>query len=446
MKMTVVASALVEAFSVASSVTPKAVTPNGVAGFLLKVEGDTCHIYSRDVAHVAKTTLSVTDGEDGSAVYPLPSVAALKYLGDQEIVIRSYEEEGAHMISYESSSGASSVKVTVDPDLFLVCDTDIQAARERGESTVLPAGVLRHMLGTVKPFAADLKDSKAEEHFRTVQLFDASLPDYSSGNGYMYAATGIISCSAYCDTLEGKSLAVHVSHVPQLIEFLSAATGNVTILHGENMEFVETEDGKVFGFLHHHKTHTTFRIYPLSKDGYVLRIPKRLFQDAVAYARSEMDPKENKVRLQYTIKGGNGTPEIRLSFEGGNKNTTKTFAVPVAPSMEDGVSKEGGEDFSLAVNIDHITQLFSGVTAHEAELRVSLVVTMGRTSGLLRTRDTYRVDDTGKVSATGSHSCTVYRFAPSRALPNLISDFARLSVLWKNVLIFSLPCRIQRES
>lgn len=414
MKMSVVASDFLDALSVVGSVTPKPITPNGISGFLLKVEENKCRIYSRDTYHISKVSVDVEEAEDGSAIYPASNVAALKFLGDQKITLRSFFEDGAHLLEVVSTEGASSKKVTVDPDLYLSSDEEVAHATE-GES--FPVGVLNHILNTVKPFCADAKDTKSEDHLKTVQIFDASHKEgdklvYKDGDGYAYAANGTISCSAYCEVLKGKSLALQIQHLPGLLAFLSKVEGNVTVKHGPNMEIFETEKGDLYGYSKHHKVHPTFRIYEMEKDGYAFRVPRKLFLDALGYARAEMDPKENKVRLSYNKSGGRGSPEIRVSVEAA-KNSIETFAIPVAPLTEDGVTKDGDRSWSLAMNIDYLTLLLTGLQAHEAEFRVSLIERRQRTFGMVRTVDRYRVDDAGKVSPTGSQ-CTVIRWSPSK--------------------------------
>lgn len=420
MKITLRASALVSAFSLVSCVTPKPLTPNGVGGYLLKVEGASLSVYSRDTQTLSKAVVPLEgEVEEGLLLYPSQNVSALKFLGDQEITLTGYKEEDSYLLSYTTESGVVSKKVTTDPDLFILPEAEIDEAEAADE---FPAGVLHHILQAARPFVADPKDTRAEEHFKTVQLFGTE-----GGSGYTFSATGSTSCSAFCESFQGKTLSVHGQHLSSLIDFLGKVTGTVKVKHSSTMELVEAEDGSVFGFARTFKNHPSFRIYGTDKDEYVFRVPKKLFADMIGYAKAEMDPSETRVRLQYT-RNANNRPTIRLCFDG-SKSQMETFSVGVAPQEENGQVKIGSQDWSLGINPDSLSKLIHGVS-HEVELRVNLVTQRGKTLGMIRTREEYRVDDTGKVSSQG-HQCKIFRWAASKELLVSINDLPPLrQVTW----------------
>ncbi len=314
MKFTVDSNVLKAALDTVAGVTPKPLTPNGASGYLLVVDAvdeggtATCSIYSRDALHVARATFPITEADGtGSFIYPATSIAAFRFFDRQPITFEASLDGETYKVAYVTASGAKSEKVTVDPALMATCDKDLV------DSTVVAsfsAGVLRQALAMVKPFLGQPQDAKLEEHLKTAQILDVA--KYPGGDGYMYAFNNTLACFVECDAFLGQNLSIHSQHLPFLTSFLAKAEGKVEIRHGKNMVFAVDHEGRVLGWSHHHKQHASFKYYSLDQDTVVLKVPRKLFADALAYIRSELDAKQNKIKFAFLREGGEGRPELRV--------------------------------------------------------------------------------------------------------------------------------------
>lgn len=412
---------LTEALDLAAIVSPRAATPDGIAGFLFVVSGDQCSIYSREQRHQIRVTVPIESAEgDGSFIFPADRVSALKYL-DGWIEIESGKDADGdrHWVRYEAESRDKQEDLsTVDPRMMQGLDDAYNAATE---GTSFPAALLREAIATTRPYLAKVGDSRVEEHFQTLQVFDDSREDWKRGNGYMFAADGIRTCYFYCERFQGKHLALHGLNLPVLSAFLSKCPGDVTLRLGKSMTFLVNKNGQVLGWAHNTHTHGKFSYYGHKADGFVLRSDKDLFVKALRYIRAALDSKRDKVRLEYSHT--NKMLSV-LASEGIAKAASRPIPVEVVEEENGAGVKGEHEDFAVNLNLNHLIDLIDPMKGHRVELRVALTpATKDRKEGgaLLRTVDAFILDEDGKMliskgdAAEGKAAeCQVTRFMPSR--------------------------------
>lgn len=403
------------ALDVVSIVTPQPIDPKGGAGYLFVVRGDRCHIYSRDLHHVAKADFPIREVEgEGAFIYPNEFAGAFKFFeGDTIDFDVNRDEGGAYVVKYRTGSGANAERTAFDPTRVKTCDTDLQNAKD---DRSYPVAVLREGFAQMHSFLADTKDQKTEDQFKTLQLFDDSKEEWAKGQGTLYAANSVQAGYFHSDAFDGlKGFAVHGQHLPQLGAFLAKATGEVKFKNGQNMTFVEDASGKVLGWTHHTKMHGKYSYYSPKADKFVLVVSKSAMLNALKYTRSEMDAKRDKIRLQWT----NVDKTLRFEVVEGNAKAT-SFPVPCT------IVESQDNDFAMNVNINHLISLFSGVKGNEAEFRIAFLppdAAHPKGRGMFRTIDEFLLDTTGKVviadpsaekKPDGTFRCTVTRFMPSK--------------------------------
>ncbi len=409
MKFTVDSTILQAALDTVAGVAPKPLTAAGASGYLLVVsdrreEGDaTCSIYSRDGLHVARASFPVSEADgEGSFIYPATSIAAFRFFDKQAIVFEAKEEGEVYTVSYATASGAKSEKATVNPALLATCDKDLA---ESEVVTTFSAGVLREALAMAKPFIGQPQDTKLDEHLKTAQVLDVE--KYPTGDGYLYAYNNTLACFVECDAFAGKSLSIHSQHLPVLTAFLGKADGQVEIRKGAQMIYAVDQEGRVLGWSPHHKQHGSFKYYSLEQDNVVMKVPRKLFADALAFIRTELDSKQNKVKFTYLPAGADGRPELRVQVAD-EKSKVQSFPIPVE------VIKDTGKEWTFSMNLDHLSLLLSGYKSHQVELRAGFLKHGSKLLALFRTRDTFKTDADGKVATEGVHTWTVTRLSPSK--------------------------------
>jgi hypothetical protein len=408
------------ALDIVSIVTPKAITPQGGTGFLFVVQGQTCRVYSRDSLHAARAEFPITDVEGEGAFICPTTPEPFRCCEGQQITFEADEnDKGEFVVSYESTGGANSKKMSFNPKLIATLDKDYSEAT--GERT-FSVGILREAFTESRPFLPKPTDSKAEEQFKTLQIFDESKEEWARGKNNLYVSNGVQAFYFQCEAFSGAGLAVHGQHLPLLTSFLAKAKGKVTVKDSANMTFASDESGSVLGWTHHVKSHGKFAYYAAKYDQYVVRVPKHDLLKSLKYLRSEMDPKRDKIRVLWD------DAEKKFMFQAlDGSNVINGF--PVFPKN---VDVTAGKDFSCNVNIDHMSDLFADMKSNIAELRVLVnPPSPQRPKGavMFRTIDEFFLDDDGKVStppgagvdATSEkgpekpvYQCRVTRFVPAK--------------------------------
>lgn len=402
------------ALDVVSIVPPRAVDPKGGAGYLFVIGGDKAKLYSRDNMRVARATVDITDVEgEGAFIYPSNSVSAFRFFeGDSITFEAERKDDGSYLVKYESGSGATAEKTAFDPSLMKTCDKDLEDAKDERR---FPVAVLREGITQCSKFLAKPQDAKAEENFKTLQIFDDTKEEWAKGKGHMFAANAVQACYFYCDAFESAGFAIHSQNLSYLTGFLSKGGGEVTFHTGQNMTFVTNDQGHVLGWTHHSKTHGKFSYYALKMDKFVLLVSRTAILNALKYTRSELEAKRDKIRLRWT------NTDKTLRFEVAESNSkVQSFPVPCT------IVQSEDRDFAINVNIDHLIDLFEGVKSNDAELRICIIPADERRpkeTAMFRTLDDFLLDKDGKVliadpnaekKPEGSYRCKVTRFMPSK--------------------------------
>lgn len=419
MKIRLSVTALNEAFDVISIVPPKPVTQEDGAGFLITVRGGKCFIYSRDAIHQARVEVAFDpDGsEEGSFIFPADKVAALRFL-DGWIQLESGVTDDRHWIHYETEGGAKQDLTTFDARMMQSIDSAFEKTTPAG---TFPAALLRDAMNTTKGYLAKAASS-ADDHFKTLQLFDQSQEAWKKGDGHFLAADSIRACFYYCSELKEKGLSLHGQHLPFLTSFLSRSEGDVTVRQGDGLTFVVNSKNQILGWAHAVKQHPKFNYYPPSRDTFVLKVPRDLLLKALRYVRAGLDSKKDKIRVQYTFS------DLSLRFlasESAGKTTSMPVGVkPISEGEGGGGASSDNADFAFNVSLNQFIELFDGMRTHDPDLRVAIIPEApGRkASALFRTIESFWLDEHGKpliapqdAGENGkAFQCQVTRFMPSR--------------------------------
>lgn len=401
-----------DALSVVSIVAPRPITPQGGSGFLFVVRGERCYLYSRDALRVARADFAIEPLEgEGAFIYPAENVGLLERAGDGAITFTASSEGETHRVSFLADSGAKDSRSTYDPRLMSTCDKDVEAATDERTFSV---GILREALRQARPFLAGDADKRAEDHFKTLQVFDGSNPSWAKGNGTLFAANGVTAFFFQSEAFTDKGLAIHGSHLGSVTSFLGRCSGQVSIRRGANMTFATDERGNVLGWTHHDKTHTRYSYYALSNDQFAFDVPVTATVSALKYMQSGLGTKRDKIKVSFEA----ADPKFVFSAIEGNSETA-SFPVPVIPH-------EGSkaEDMSFFVNINHLIALLADSKGDRTMLRVAVLAKNDKRpkdSAMIRAIDTFLMDKDGKIvpgsedsKPEGTFACRVTRFVPSK--------------------------------
>ena len=425
MQFKIQAEVLNEALSVVGIVTPRPVTPQGGSGFLFKVVGKTCRIYSRDALHQVRVDVDLeeVDGE-GAFVYPAEKVSAMAYLdGWVQFESGCDEANDRYWVRYETEGGFKADDASFDPQIIMqLMDSQLD---EADTEHTFPVAVFREALDLAKGYLAKPNDGRVEENYKSMQLFDTAKPEWADGDGILFAADGVRACYVACEAFKGKGIAIHGQHMSFLSSFLSKCDGKLTIKIGDTATFAINEKGdKVLGWAHHVKQHGKFAYYPREMEGYVLKASKDLLTKALRYLRSRLDSKRDKIRISYTH--GDTSLRFHASEAAGRGDA---FPVGVKPLEEEVTTKDGkkvsagskgrSEDFAINANVNHLLALIEPVKGHDVDLRVVLVPEANgrKARALFRTIEKFWWSADGKLlikEEEGAHECEVTRFMPSK--------------------------------
>ena len=352
-----------EALSLVSIVTPRPITPQGGGGYLFVVRGERCFVYSSDRLRTARADFPIEPIEgEGAFIWPAEYIGLLKLAGDGGITFTAVNDTDKWTASFRADSGNKSSRTTYDPKLMATCDKAVEEAK--GEK-VFPAGLLKEALNAAQGFAA-ATTATAEDHLKTVQVFDDSKPEWAKGNGTLFAASGVTACYFQCSAFEGNGLAIHGQHLPMVSSFLGQCQGDVTIRTGANMTFATDSKGRVLGWTHHDKTHAKYAYYSPDLDKVRLDIPISPMMSAIKYIQTALGTKnENdkaKAKFVYVAK----EQAVYLKTTESNSET-ESFAVPVIP--HDGF---GDIDLTFFCNAHHLADLFSSSKGDRVTFRVAI--------------------------------------------------------------------------
>ncbi len=414
MKLKFKTDELIAALDSVSIVPPRPVTSDGAsAGYLFVVRGDLCFVYSRDAQHVARANLSVVEADgEGSFIYPSAYADAFKFVGD-EVEFEVSNENDSYTIKYTTRSGATAERTGCDPRLLSACDKDLEEASEGCE---FPVSVLHEAIGAAKVFLPKPTDNRVDEHFKTIQVFDKSKPEWEKSNGYLYASNSTQSVFFYSEAFLDKRFAIHGSHLSALGAFLSKSEGSIRVREGKSMTFVVDGKGRVFGWIHHKERYSKISYYTLKQDQIVLMVSGDNINKALRYIRTELDSKLHRARIIFDDE----TEVLRIQI---NESTSRATSFPVPVKV---IQNEVNRGFSYHANINHLLDMFSGMQGQHVMFRVAIVAPTERRpkeSACFRTIDEFWMDDSGKVVAgsdvkdedrpVGAHRCVATRFMPS---------------------------------
>ncbi len=415
MKFQTQASDLKRALDVATLVPPVVASSQGAIGYLFVVKDGKCSIHSRDEQRRVRVDLEVSDVEgEGAFVYPPDKVDALQFL-DDGIEFEAGQTGDRYWVKYVSDSGAKAERSTCDPDLLQPLDEDLDRA---AEGYTLPAALLREGLTMTKGYIAKVGDTRTEDQYKTVQLFDAAAKkEWSKGDGCLYACDHIRMIYFMCEAFKGKGLSIHGQHLPTLMSFLSKCEGDVRIRAGEGVTFMINSKGSVFGWSQHSKQHGKYAYYPLKMDSFVLKILKAPLMRTLKLIRAELDPKKDKIRIEYSHT--DKALRYKLSETSGQVESNPVTVDPLVDE-EKGTGQAGlTTDFAGNINVDQMIDLVEAIKETHVELRASILERDGRDYILFRTIERFPMNAAGKVLVDKKADeevflCEVTRFMPSK--------------------------------
>lgn len=377
---------------------------NPTAVYLFSVRDEKCFIYSRDGAHVVRADFPVTDveGDLMDFTYPVSAISAFRYLKGS-ITIEASKDGDKYKVAYFTDDGATGERFTLNPKLIARCEDQMADLKN---SVTFPAKVLQVGLDTTKLYLPTKDNKRCPDHFRTIQIYDAKIPECADGDGVMLTADGVRMGYFECSAYKGKSLPIFMDHVGVVSSFLSACEGNVTVLNGEQQAFFEDSKGRVLGIQHQVSLHSKFKKRNPDEDTVVLRLDKESLVAVLRHIEASLPEKQKRVRLNYKHATGDLTVSMSES------STQASMSVRAR-------SKEGKDpkDFRLSADVDQLLDLFVPMQCNEVEFRIRLYVKGSKTSGILVTTDHYWVDNLGKIVADTTlpdiHECTMTRVLPS---------------------------------
>lgn len=403
------------ALDLVSVVQPKVGNSQGQAGYLVSIQKDHGYIYSRNALQVAKVEFPISESkEEGTFVLPTRVSEAWKQL-DGWLDVESGQGENGFQLKYQTEGGATSEPGTLDPKLVKDCDEELQAANSEQS---FPVAILREAIGLARPYLAKTSNTRADDHYKAIQIFDNTREEWKNGVGHLFAADGVRACYVYCEAFVGKSFAIHEQHLGCLTSFLSKCGDIVNVRRSDTMTFALDGKGQAIGWARKEKFHPKFSYYALGMDKYVLSIPKGPLGKAIRFARLNTEPNQDKIRIRFDH--GQST----LRFLSGGK--TESVPVPVKITSSD------NKDLNVGVNGDYFLDLVEGVGSEDVELRIAVVPGKeGRKDTVLfRTLEEFWLDRNGKrviaqrdgdnvrlpegVKREDVFECRVTRFMPAK--------------------------------
>lgn len=410
MKIRTTVEALIKAFEIAGIVSPK-IRASTESAFLVARHGDKVFVHSYDGQRYVRTELAVESIEDeGGFAFPVDKVKSLNFV-EGWIELESGHDEKRHWLKYVTEGGAKVDFSTYDHNNY---NTLVKKFDETTSESTYSSAILLTAIRAVTGYSPKEAD-KTDEHYNTLQLFDASRPEWIKGDGVMQASDGTRVAFFSCEALKGKGLKVHTNHLGQLQSFLTKAGQTVKAKFGPDYNFLvnlndDGSEGAVIGWASTAKEYSHYKYYGTSEDHVVLMVPKDLIIKSLKHMQAVLSEDNAKIRL--SCKGGS------LHFEAVEGSDTLT-SVPVGVSFLTRDDKTPSlEEFGYNVGVDHFLDLFTNTRGHEVELRVAIVpkTASRKEAAFFRTIENFRLDAAGEIviSPEDSYECQVTRFMPSK--------------------------------
>jgi hypothetical protein len=423
MKFKVQVADLNEALDVVSIVPPKPLTGQGGVFYLFVVRDGTCFLYSvGDTRLYSRACLKISDIEgEGSFLYPAGQIGAMQYL-DGWVQIESGKDDDSdrYWVRFLSEGGANGEESTIAPDNSHTCDEFIDEARKR-LFYEYPVTLLREGIGVARTHLPKAGDTKIEEYFRTIQVFDKSKKEWEKGNGCLFTADSTTACYFYSKEFENKGLSIHANNLPFVLGFLGKCSGKVRILMGESATFAETEDGsRIIGWVHQVQTHGQYKYYPPKWDKHVLRGPRDILAKALKFVQSSLEAKKDKIRVIYDHTAS--TIMFQAGRPSGKVSSRPIGVVPVELKEEESGANGATTSFAVNANVYQLLNMIEPMKSPEVFLRIAIVPGENgrKESALFRTIEEFWIDANGKVLVSREDAkgepvqCKVTRFMPSK--------------------------------
>lgn len=276
----------------------------------------------------------------------------------------------------------------------------------------IPVMILRRGITSVKSALPDPKYTKARAFYKSLQVFDASKPEWAAGDGNMFASDGTRGSYFYCDALKGKAFVLPVVHLPQIEKFLKKSRGSVHLRSDGGWDILINGDGQFFAWVREGQSHPKYSYY--KEETLQFRVEtkavKRSLKDISKALRAIGDRSTDRLRLVYDAAQG------RLQFS--HESSTGPISgsvITVTPATDAART----QSFSTYVGIKEFLALIAALESKQVLLKVLVTP-----PGDKRTHETYhfriferfRVNSNGKVlpGPEGGFECRVTRFIPSR--------------------------------
>ena len=361
---------------------------------------------------------------EGEGAFVLPLSSDVFRSAGEDVTFEISNEVDNYKVKFETSAGADAELASINPALLSSCDRDLGLADQGNTFSV---ALLREAFGLAKPFLA--KTGEAADNrkpWKTLQIFDQSVPETAKGNGNLYAGDSIRQFYFNCTGFLDKGLAVHSDHLGPLGTFLARCQGDVVIKRSPSMTFASDTTGKhVFGWVHTAVTHTKFSYYALKADGLVMTMTVSDIGRAINYicALNKVGKAgENYIKIHFDpdpADAARGSLWLQVSGTTSKGRSPAVFVV-----MQPG--EKPPQTFECNINIEHLQSLFDGVKGHDVELRALILPvtpTRAKQQVMLRTVDEFWLDTMGKkVAGRGADTtkipegvvqCYVTRFTSS---------------------------------
>lgn len=367
-------------------------------------------VCSRGMDTVAQAgfALEELDGE-GQFLLPVDLTRTLLNVPDDVMTIdvsAAAAGSASVPILIRSSSGMRCDLSTGDPRLIAQCD-DFDGTAEEPALTYHVA-VMRTALQLAERFLPVEDDVVCEPRFHSIRIFDSvsENPNRSSGDGHLFCSDSARTFDFWSEDFEGKGLAIHARHGGPLVDFLSTcSTPTFEARRGGRMTYATSGEDDLFGWAHQTETHPRFAFYSLSRDKYVLRVPRAKLLSALDCLSTHHDGARFIYTHHNAETGGGSTVHFVATND---KETVTTFPVEVVHTPEQPNLEENIEFF---VEVRFLESLFADATQDDVVLRIALVPKsehVQQVVALLRTFEDITVAADGR-----NFPCKVVRFMAS---------------------------------
>lgn len=396
MKIVASASALQAAFGLAAIVTPK-------AGYLLESVGGETTVSSQDGTRKIKVKLECQADDGVRIVIPATKDDIFRHL-EGDVTLEPFDAEGAPSVRIEDTLGASQEFVTSDPRAV----KSVQFTPS-GSPDEFPAALLKEGLSRIRHSVVSPSDPKADDLSKTAQLFGSKVGG-DAGNGFFYASDKVRVGYFFSSALKCvNGFEVHLQHLPVLLQAIGKTDGLVSIYSSDGWYYM-VADGLTFGWARTDKAYQKLLMYGWEAETHALTINKALALKALKQVRTALDPKEDRIRIQYA--------DSNLTFQGADAGSkAKSRAVPTKVARVRPCKEQEETEFACNIGLNALIEAVEHSSGAEIELRY-LQRTTQDAEGNSVTQHMFRVVDEFKVgSGKGQDegfACMSIRFMPSR--------------------------------